>query len=965
MHVDGRPETGGTAGAAPGSGIGGRGRRPSTLRGRETDLQEIEAALGRLRGGSGQVLVLEGPPGIGKTALLLEACRRAVRSGARALHGEALEGLQTVPFAPLLAALGAGDPPVVGADVAAALESSTDTGYWVLHDLLAALEEAASREPLVVALDDVQWADNASLAALRSLIPAVAHLPVLWVLALQTGRRRQAVSELVTWLGREDAVQVRLGALPPPAVEALIRDQLSARPDRTLVALANGAQGNPFLLVELLHGLREEGRLRMDDGHVVVVGAGPPRRLTSLTTARLGTLSADAQHVVRIAAVLPQRFTATQLAAVLGRPPSMIVAAMTELLEADLLTESGLQLRFRHDLLRQAVLESMPQSLRRALRREAVTRLLEAGVPPSEVALQLAESADPGDRVAALTLREAARSIGRSDAATAATLSARALDILPAHDVERGVMTAETVTLLHRARRSDEAEALADRALALVLPRDEEADVRLSLASMMTRPTLARVEENRRALALPHLAPRPRGRHLAWLAYNLALGGDPEAAVSSAGAALRIAETTADLETRAMAGLAVASADAARGAFTDALGRIDELVRTTRGHEGALFGALLAVHRANTLAVLGRLDEARRLVVEGVSSARRERDALLLTTWTLFGGMLRLAAGQLSDARAEAAWNGASDDEPHPDTFAGSVRLAALCHVGAHAGDNASLRAGRALARRVGADSSRGARRLATRLLACTAPDEGPAGAAIGMLRDDPLVPAAPLVPCDYGYQPRVARMARRAGDRELAARAVHVTRTVRGQNPGVGLFEGLEAQTCGVAENDVALLVDAARLLLDTPRPLVAASAAEDAGRALADRDRTADAVRQLETAFDLYAALGANADARRVGKLLRRHGVNRRVDAERPENGWGSLTASEVQVVRLIGRGATNRAAAEQLYLSPHTVSSHLRNAFVKLGINSRVQLAGVLREVEHAETDAPHGGTSPTIA
>jgi DNA-binding CsgD family transcriptional regulator len=144
-------------------------------------------------------------------------------------------------------------------------------------------------------------------------------------------------------------------------------------------------------------------------------------------------------------------------------------------------------------------------------------------------------------------------------------------------------------------------------------------------------------------------------------------------------------------------------------------------------------------------------------------------------------------------------------------------------------------------------------------------------------------------------------------------------------------------------------LLVDAARLLLGTPRPLVAASAAEDAGRALEKAADTAGAVDHLSTAFDLYAALGANADARRVARLLRRHGVQRRLDAERPRTGWSSLTGSELQVVRIIGRGATNRIAAEQLYLSPHTVSSHVRSAFAKLGINSRVQLARVLQEVE----------------
>jgi DNA-binding NarL/FixJ family response regulator len=163
-----------------------------------------------------------------------------------------------------------------------------------------------------------------------------------------------------------------------------------------------------------------------------------------------------------------------------------------------------------------------------------------------------------------------------------------------------------------------------------------------------------------------------------------------------------------------------------------------------------------------------------------------------------------------------------------------------------------------------------------------------------------------------------------------------------------VPLFAGLARHTRGLVAEDTAMLIDAARLLERTQRPLLAAAAAEDAGRVLAER-RMRAAVEHLNAAFDTYAAHGATVDARRVGRLLRRQGVARRALADRPENGWASLTSSELQVVRIIAAGATNRSAAEQLYLSPHTVSSHLRSAFTKLGINSRVQLARVLHELE----------------
>lgn len=445
------------------------------------------------------------------------------------------------------------------------------------------------------------------------------------------------------------------------------------------------------------------------------------------------------------------------------------------------------------------------------------------------------------------------------------------------------------------------------------------------------------------------MTPLLRGRHLAWLAYNPGKGGEQAPATAAAESALSEAEMTGDVETRVLAGLGLACLDGAGGAYGVALVRIEDLRRLSQAHEGTLFASALAVHRAHTLAVLGRLDEARAMVIDGVVAARHQRDAVILTAWTQFGGLLSLAAGKLSDARAEVASLLPADDEPVADTFASVVRMVALCHLGAHVGDAVLMRAGRAAARRAGADSSPAIRRLANRLLARTASGAGSAAEAVRLLADDPLAPATPLVPGDVGYHPWVAHVACASGAIDLAERAAVVAESLERQNPGVSLFAGLAAHTCGLVADDTALLVDAARLLERTQRPLLAAAAAEDAGRMLAERRRPSAAIEHLNAAFDTYAAHGATVDARRLGRLLRGHGVARRLPVDRPKTGWASLTDSELQVVRIIAAGATNRSAAEQLYLSPHTVSSHLRSAFTKLGINSRMQLAQVLRRME----------------
>ncbi|HLB18968.1 MAG TPA: helix-turn-helix transcriptional regulator, partial [Gaiellaceae bacterium] len=135
------------------------------------------------------------------------------------------------------------------------------------------------------------------------------------------------------------------------------------------------------------------------------------------------------------------------------------------------------------------------------------------------------------------------------------------------------------------------------------------------------------------------------------------------------------------------------------------------------------------------------------------------------------------------------------------------------------------------------------------------------------------------------------------------------------------------------------------------TPRRLELAAALEDLGVELIATDREA-AIDALGRALALYTELGATWDARRVRSRLREHGVRRRLVAAEPEtNGWAALTTAELTVARLVAEGLTNREVAERLFVSPHTVNSHLRHVFAKLGINSRVELARLAQDYEIA--------------
>ena len=409
------------------------------IRGRAGELKVIGTLIEALARGRGGVLVIEGPPGIGKSRLLTEVLALAEKAGVRALFGEAFEYQQTVPFFSLFMATLRADPPVGDAEALRRLGTSADLRYWVVRDLQAAIHAAAARIPLAILLEDIHWADNATLLALRSLAATRPDAPVLWVLTARTGAGGPAVRETLTALQSEDARFLRLAAITPDAVADIVQDTVRANADASLLHLTIKAHGNPFLLTELLRGLDEDGRLDVSGGRAVAAGDTLPRRLSDTMQQRLDQLSDAASQVVRVAAVLPDRFSAGLLAAMLDRQPaSGLMSALAEAVRADLFVDDGEQLRFRHDLLREATRQCLPQSLRRAMERQSASVMLEMGAAPAEVAAQLARSAEPGDREAIGALRQAAHSVGRGDASAAADLCKRALSCCPPTTLSMG-----------------------------------------------------------------------------------------------------------------------------------------------------------------------------------------------------------------------------------------------------------------------------------------------------------------------------------------------------------------------------------------------------------------------------------------------------------------------------------------------------------------------------------------------
>jgi DNA-binding CsgD family transcriptional regulator len=912
----------------------------SPIRGRAEELKEISAQIEALAQGRAGVLVIEGPAGIGKSRLLTEAVKLADKAAVRTLFGEASEHQQSVPFFSLFMATMSAAPPVGDIDALRRLGGSADLSYWVVHDLLDAIHAAATRSPLAIVLEDIHWADAGTLLALQSLAAAHPEVPVLWMLTVRTGAGGNAVQDTLYMLRRANATFVRVPAMSPSAVADMVADEVRANADESLLNLARKAHGNPLLVRELVRGLVEEGRLDVSRGRGVATGDGLPRRLSTCMQHRLDVLPAEASELVRVAAVLPDRFSAGLLAAMLARQPASLMSALADAVRAGLLVEDGDQLRFAHDLLREATRQSLPQSLRKAMERQSASMMLNLGAAPVEVATQLARSAEPGDREAIGALRQAARTVSQSDANAAADLSKRALELMPTDDAEHGRVAAETVGLLNRARRYDESEELAVAALSRATD-EEEAEIRLRLPAFTKHSTRRRVEENRRALELSDISQVTRTRHLALLAYNSMLDdkdGEHRKAAQHAAAA---AESLGDLEARVIANLTLSCYECADGHASRALDEVERLCALGSTDELPVAHLLATNYYTNLLALTGRLDEAAEQVAVGRERARQEHNALALDVWATIDGMVLLAAGRLSDARD------AVESLPPPEqagaTELDMVRMVILTHVAISTDDRNLLQQMVAHAHDAYSNGTSVVRRTASYVLALAAWHREDFHDAMRWFGGDVSLFGGPLTPQALDQIVLSARVAKATGDADSRASVVRALTKLQHDEPEIPLFAAVAEYVRGILDEDAQMLANAAKALKSSPRQLLAAAAAEDAGGQLILVGRKHEAVDQLNAAFDTYTRLGAFADARRVGRELRKAGIERRIVSQpRAKRGWDSLTDSELKVVNLVAQGASNRATADQLHLSLHTVKTHVHNAFAKLEISSRGQLA-----------------------
>jgi DNA-binding CsgD family transcriptional regulator/tetratricopeptide (TPR) repeat protein len=923
--------------------------------GRDAELALVRGELERLADGAEAVVVVEGAAGMGKSRLLAEVAAIARSLGIRVGTSAADPSETVVELAALLAALFDGAEPLLDPGGLSTLHAQPEQRFWLLRDLQQLLERAALDSPLLIAIDDAHWADSGTVAAIRTLPMRLMGLPIAWVIALRPPREATPLVQALEQLKREGARTIVLGPLDDDAVVQLATDMLAAQPDESILKQLAEAGGSPFLVVETLLGLQEEERIRVVDGRAELIDGQLPRRVHEKMRERLGRLSDEASDAVTVAASLGRTFTFDELARTLGQPASDLLAPVGELLEANLLVERDEKLAFWHDITREAVRASVPVTARRALDRQAAGVLLEAGALPVEVAVQLAASAQPGDEVAIATLLDAAETLVTTDPDTVAQFGQRALEIAPLHHPQRGEIVGTTAIALHIAGNSEQAIAFADRALRETLPALQEAEVRLSIAGMFAISPEIRIGAGRLALNLPDLPETLRARHLACLFHNLVTAG-------------RLEEARAVLED---ARAAVGSAHDARSSFTlrvaesaldyadDRFGPSLELI-TSAYRDGIFAGddqrlRLAHMWHGELLSAADRHDEALAIAADGLAAAQRDRQGWAYQMFETWHGRMLLRTGRLSEALAVLEGRFALEDGTRAAAVLDAAGIVALGRLAIHTGDPRQARRLADIAEVMLERGTPAVRRHARWLLALFAMAEGDAEAARGWLRRAPTEPDGrailPRFPLDIADEVLLARVALATEDDELAQLALSNSRRRAELNPGVASIAATAAHVRGLLEPSHADLREAVDLFERTPRRLELAAALEDLGGERIATDREA-AIEVLGRSLALYTELGATWDARRVRSRLRELGVRRRLVTAEPEtHGWAALTTSELAVARLVADGLTNREVADRLFVSPHTVNSHLRHVFTKLGINSRVELARLARDYEMA--------------
>jgi ATP/maltotriose-dependent transcriptional regulator MalT len=950
------------------------------LIGRGDELERIDAALAGL-GDSAAVVTISGEPGIGKTSLLAELTQRADQQGFLVLTGRSAEFEGQLPFSAFVDALddylGSLNPRrftsledeqfaelahlfpslvSLGASAPSGLQDERYRSHGAVRGLLEAL---ASEKPLVLALDDLHWADDATSELLAHLLRRPPRQPVLLALGFRSGQAPPSLQLALEDLrGDGELAELELGALSAAETDEMLGSDSDLGPSAR-GELHRLSGGNPFYLEELA---RYGDPLLGETGTPIEPGeAQVPQPVADALTRELRGLPEESRTVAQGAAVVGGTFDAELAAEAAEIPEAATLAAIDELLERDLLrrTDAPRRFRFRHPIVHTAVYEAARPGWRLAAHARVAAALEGRHASALSRAPHLECSATPGDEAAITVLREAGEAATLRAPASAAHWYAAALRLLPDDEAAHRLgLLIPMAQALGYAGRLEEARRTLDEVLSL-LPADQ-AGVRGQVVASAARldQLLGRHDAALELLMDALAASDHSGREATELKVQLAgtcfFNGDFDGLRRWVDEALAEADARDDRATRAAATGTLGCAEYMVGDMPAARRRLDEgeaLFKDLADEE--LAGRLHSfVWCGMTEMYLERFDRAAAIFDRAMAVARATGHGHVTTLTRIGQGLVLLWKGQIDeaedllDAAIEAARLTGNDQFL---TWA----LWARCWAATLAGDTAkAVRFGeRAVASASDVldpvSAMAGCHLAEARLEA----DESPAGCRDLILES---VGGADMPLVERAFQSRWFELLARA---ELAAGRVDDAEkwAKRAEAAARGLAisgrgaEALRARAeVALARGDggsaSALALEAGSGAAAAGLPIEEARARLLAGRAFGAIDRKA-AIGELEFARETLDRYGAARYRDEAARELRALGERTtRPKRRRDEIGVGvdSLSGREREVAELVAEGHTNKEIAAELYLSEKTIESHLARIFGKLDVSKRAQVA-----------------------
>jgi DNA-binding CsgD family transcriptional regulator len=940
---------------------------------RDDELRAVEEVLDAAREGSGNLLLIEGHAGIGKTALLDAAVSHARASAMTVMRARASEnesgfafGIALQLFEPLLA--GADDDVrdrlLAGSAALAAplLERPTtwggneddDLSYPVMHGLFWLLSNLAEGEPALLAIDDAHWTDRASLRLVLYLLQRLEKMPVAIVVARRLGEPGAPDDLLGQLAAHGVSRRIRPAALSRDAVREMVCAALPDADDAFADACWKMTEGNPFLLGELLSAVRNEGWEPTAENADHLVNLAPEPVLHAVAV-RLMRLSDDAAGVARAVAVLGDDAQLRHVAALTGRNPDRVAAAADALAAMEILRPlSSGALAFAQPVLASAVYADVGTGERAALHRRAAEILREEGIAPERVAAHLLPSPGTGESWVVEVLSAAAtRALALGMPESAASYLRRALEEPPDAAVRSAILrqlgTSEAASGL--------APAIGRLQEALAAARDERDRAQALLALGRTLTSVGRHAEAVRAFE--------DATALAATDANVAAQAQAEADVLGLLDADRrpgLLERRADTDVAAGGGgrmrrMLMATTclrEALRGtprgkvlACVERLAGDDDPFAERTGEGTVLFAVALTLHACDELV---RND---RMLTAAMTGSRARGSVMTLATASVCRSASRLAQGLLAEARADAEQ--AVDAERYGWGHLLPAAYGLLVELQLESGDVA---AAARTAARYDPTGHAGSALLAPwhealGRLALVERRERDALEHFGAWRD--VVSGVDNPACFSSWRSSSALALVRLGRADEAEHLAREELTLaRAFGAPRAVSRALRAVAHAGARSDLAgpleQLEEAVELTAGSEARLEHGRALLALGTMLRRIGRRLDAGRALGDALELARACGATLLEESAREELDVAGTRVQRAALR---GPDALSPSERRVVDLARKGHSNREIAEALFVTRKAVEWHLGNAYRKLGVRSRRELPGALGDAD--QTDA----------